>query len=374
MHKTLYTILLGLLCFVCFSCEKEEVPVPAPFPEEEGIDDTPEFLVIFPPNGPGDNGYLDKVLSAVSRFSIEYPGRVRILQTTEANTELYGDYLLSFIDAMTIDEAQDDTTLAIFVGTEFKEILYNSNAPEGKMKVLLLEDDGVGAPEWLHTGKIERYGASYLAGAMVEQQRAVIIAAMPGEPVLESSIAGFKKGYESVKGREVDSVYYLADDFKGFTMQRRARAIVDSIQKNDKLSYYTVFPLAGAANMGAYNGLHEATFMQAIGVDNDYAPISDNIPFSINVDIDRLVLDYLELWHATQQLPKHRVVGLGSEYVEIVFNETWNSMNLFYDWEDEKQEMDDGDWDIVLTSEFWRQRYGQFIDKAIEEEKKYAKH
>ena len=137
MHKPLYTILLGLLCFACFSCEKKEVPVPAPFPEEEGINDTPEFLVIFPPNGPGDNGYLDKVLSAVSRFSIEYPGIVRILQTTEANTELYGDLLLSMIDAMTMDEAQEDTTLAIFVGTEFKEILYNSEAPEGKMKILL---------------------------------------------------------------------------------------------------------------------------------------------------------------------------------------------------------------------------------------------
>ena len=371
MHKPLYTILLGLLCFACFSCEKK---IPTPLPEEEGIDDTPEFLVIFPPNGPGDNGYLDKVLSAVSRFSIEYPGRVRILQTTEANTELYGDLLLSMIDAMTIDEAQDDTTLAIFVGTEFKEILYNSDAPEGKMKVLLLEDDGVGAPEWLHTGKIERYGASYLAGAMVEQQRAVIIAAMPGDPVLEPSIAGFKKGYESVKGREVDSVYYLADDFKGFTMQRRARAIVDSIQQNDMLSYYTIFPLAGAANIGAYSGLYEATFMQAIGMDNDYSAISDNIPFSINIRIDAILQEYLEQWHATKQLPKRRFEGLDSEYVEFVFNPTWNSTETFFDWEDEDQIWSEEDWDVVLTSEFWKQRYEQFIDKAREEEKTYARY
>ena len=372
MHKPLYTILLGFLCFACFSCEEK---VPAPLPEEEGIDDTPEFLVIFPPNGPGDNGYLDKVLSAVSRFSIEYPGKVRMLQTTEANTDSFGgSLLLPSIDYITMDEAQDDTTLAIFVGTEFKEILYSSEAPEGKLKVLLLEDDGVGAPEWLHTGKIERYGASYVAGAMVEQQRAIIIAAMPGEPVLERSIEGFKKGYESVKGREVDSVYYLADDFTGFTMQNRARAIVDSIQLNDMFSYYTVFPLAGAANIGAYNGLYEETLMQAIGVDNDYSSISDNIPFSINIGIDRFVQDYLEGWHATQQLPKRRVVGLDSEYVQIVFNETWNSTDLFFDWEDENMEWDEGDWDIVLRSEFWKQRYDQFIDKAIEEEREYAKY
>jgi hypothetical protein len=372
MHKPLYTILLGLLCFACFSCEKK---VPTPLPEEEGIDDTPKFLVIFPPNGPGDNGYLDKVLSAVSRFSIKYPGIVRIMQTSEFNTDsLGGSLLLPSIDYMTMDEAQDDTTLAIFVGTEFKEILYNSDAPEGKLKVLLLEDDGVGAPEWLHTGKIDRYGASYLSGAMVEQQRAIIIAAMPGDPVLEPSIEGFKKGYESVKGREVDSVYYLADDFTGYTMQRRARAIVDSIQQNDMLSYYTIFPLAGAANIGTYSGLYEVTFMQAIGMDNDYSAISDNIPFSINIRIDAILQEYLEQWHATQQLPKRRIEGLDSKYVEIVFNPTWNSTETFFDWEDEDQIWSEEDWDVVLTSEFWKQRYEQFIDKAIEEEKTYARY
>ena len=369
-RASLFPLLWVLLCVACLSCEKK---VPTPLPEEEGIDDTPEFLVIFPPNGPGDNGYLDKVLSAVSRFSIEYPGRVRILQTTEANTDsLGGSLLLPSIDFMTMDEAQDDTTLAIFVGTEFKEILYNSDAPEGKMKVLLLEDDGVGAPEWLHTGKIERYGASYLAGAMVEQQRAVIIAAMPGDPVLESSIAGFKKGYESVKGREVDSVYYLADNFKGFTMQNRARTIVDSIQQAVGFDYYTVFPLAGAANMGVYSGLYETTTVQAIGMDKDCSSFSDNIPFSINVGIDALVKDCLEQWHTTQQVPKRRVEGLGSKYVEIVFNETWNSTDLFFEWEDEEPDWGVDDWDREVTSALWKQRYDLFINKAIEEEKKYA--
>ena len=369
MHKPLYTILLGLLSLACFSCEKK---VPTPLPEEEGINEYPTIFVIFPPNGPGDNGYLDKVLSAVALFSVAHPGTLRILQTTEANTELYGDLLLSMIDAMTIDEAQVDTTLAIFVGTEFKEILYQSEAPEGKMKVLLIEDDGLGAPEWLHTAKVERYGASYLAGAMVAQQRAIIIAAMPGEPVLDRSMEGFVKGYGSIKGREVDSVYYLADDFKGFTMQSEARAIVDSIQQAVGFDYYTVFPLAGAANMGVYSGLYEATTVQAIGMDKDCSSFSDNIPFSINVGIDALVKDCLEQWHTTQQVPKRRVEGLGSKYVEIVFNETWNSTDLFFEWEDEEPDWGVDDWDREVTSALWKQRYDLFIDKAIEEEKKYA--
>lgn len=365
----LYPLLLGLLCLACLSCEKQ---MSASSGEVE-ISRFPTVIVVFPPNGPGDNGYLDKILSAVARFSIGHPGAVRIVQTTEENVDDFGaEYLLPSIDWMTMDEAQVDTTLAIFVGTEFKEILYQSEAPEGKMKVLLIEDDGVGAPEWLHTAKVERYGVSYLAGAMVAQQRAVIIAAMSGEPVVDRSIEGFIKGYESVKGREVESIFYLADDFKGFTMQSEARAIVDSIQQVVGLDYYTIFPLAGAANMGVYTGLYEATTVQAIGMDKDCSPLSDNIPFSVNVGIDELVKDCLEQWQTTQQVPKRRVEGLGSKYVDIVFNETWNSTNLFFEWEDEDPDWGVDDWDRVVTSELWKQRYNLFIDKAIEEEKAYA--
>ena len=154
-RASLFPLLWVLLCVACLSCEKK---VPTPLPEEEGINEYPKILVIFPPNGPGDNGYLDKVLSAVSRFSIEHPGILRILQTTEENVDDFGaEYLLPSVDWMTMDEAQVDTTLAIFVGTEFKEILYQSEAPEGKMKVLLIEDDGVGVEEKQLSRLFERF-------------------------------------------------------------------------------------------------------------------------------------------------------------------------------------------------------------------------
>ncbi len=368
----LFPILSIFLCFTWFACERVR---PDTNPEDVGISDVPDVIVFFPPNGPGDNGYLDKVLSSVSRFSTEHPGTVRIVQMTEETIDyLGGDLLLTAVEWMIMSDTHTDTTLAVFVGAEFKDMLYQSEAPEGRMKVLLVEDESIGAPEWLHTCKIERYGACYLSGAMVAQQRAIIIAAMPGNHTLDSSIEGFKKGYGSVKGREVDSVYYLANDYRGFTMQVKARTIVDSIQTSGIRDYYTVFPLAGAANIGVYNGLHEATWTQVIGMDNDYSPISDNIPFSINVGIDHLIYDYLEQWHTSRYLPKRRVEGLGSEYIEIIFNETWNSTNLFYDWEDENIEFNEGDWDIVLRSEFWQRRYDRFINEAIEEEKKYAKH
>ena len=83
-RASLFPLLWALLCVVCLSCEKK---VPTPLPEEEGISDYPTILVLFPPNGPGDNGYLDKVMSAVAQFSIAHPGVVRIVQTTETNID-----------------------------------------------------------------------------------------------------------------------------------------------------------------------------------------------------------------------------------------------------------------------------------------------
>ena len=109
-------------------------------------------------------------------------------------------------------------------------------------------------------------------------------------------------------------------------------------------------------------------------MDKDYSQISDNIPFSINVGIDSLVMDYLHQWHDARILPKRRVEGLGSKYIDIIFNEWWNSLNLFYDWEDEEPEFDTGFLDYELKPEFWKQRYAMFIDKAMEEEKAHAEY
>ena len=60
--------------------------------------------------------------------------------------------------------------------------------------------------------------------------------------------------------------------------------------------------------------------------------------------------------------------------MDIIFNEQWNSLNLFYDWEDEDHEFDMGFIENELKSEFWKMRYAMFIDKAMEEEKAYAEY
>ena len=131
-------LLFAVISLTWFSCENE---TSAPLPEEEGLPENPSVYIIFPPNGPGDNGFLDKLMSATTEYAIEHPGEVRILLPEDS---LQAEIVLSVIEYATMDESQKDTALTVFIGSEYKEILYQASHPEGKQKVLLMEDDGEG--------------------------------------------------------------------------------------------------------------------------------------------------------------------------------------------------------------------------------------
>lgn len=367
MRKSPVLLLLGFLCLSWFSCTKESSEI---IPEEDVIADHLTAYIVFPENGPGDNGYLDKVMNAVTKYSLAHPGEVYVLMPEDS---FMMDFTYIFLNLALTMEESEDSSLAVFIGSEFKEILYNAPSPSEKLKVLLLEDDGIGAPEWLHTCEINRYGASYLAGAMVAQQGASIIAAMPGDPTLETSIEGFKKGYGSIKGRQVDDVYYLSDSYDGFTKQVKARYLTDSLANIDMMDYHTFFPLAGAANMGIYNAIPDYGLKQAIGMDKDCSSLSSCIPFSIDIAIDSLLLDYLAMWDTERALPQRNSVGLDSKYVNIIFNDDWNTLGSFFDWEDENQIFEEEDMYKELDVEFWKKRYELFVNEAIKEEKAYEK-
>lgn len=349
-----------LCCFFCLSwasCSDEDTPAG----NEEEFEIRTKVHIVFPVNGPGDNGYMDKVMKAAMKFSLDHPDIVRIHIPADSES---ADVLYFGIDVTAGVEFPDDSVLSVFIGSEYKDLLYKAEPPESKLKVLLLEDDGKGAPEWLNTCQIDRFGISYLSGAMVSQQSASIIAAMPDDSSLKVSIDGFMKGYEKHAGHKLDSIYYLSDSYDGFNMQSKARRLSDSILIAKDGVYHTIYPLAGSANQGVYNSLKDWYPLQAIGMDNDYSVVTDMIPFSVNVGIDMLLLDCMEKWLTSGTMQKHRSEGLGTPYIDLIFNKEWNEWLIFNQWED-----------IInteqLTYDFWKQRYAKFIEEAKQEEKAY---
>lgn len=364
--STIGFFLRALFLLLMTACSDDS---PAPAAEEEGLAEHPAVFVILPPNGPGDNGYLDKMLSATMIYTIAHPGEVCIVipQNPEEAAQIYNS-----LDFLILGNAMPDTVLSVFVGSEYKESLYRAEAPKSRHKVLLIEDDGEGAPEWLNTCMIERYGVCYLAGAMVGQRPASVIAAMPGDQLLERSLAGFRDGLASIGGKEPDSVYYLSDGYDGFKMQEKAQMLTDSIDNAHFFICHTLFPLAGFANQGVYNAASDVSLLQIIGMDKDYSHMSDKIPFSIVYAVDSLLLDCLNRWDAGESMPKRRMEGLDSPYIQMVFNERWNSNGILYNWENPDDIFEPGDEFIPVTVDFWKERRNKFMEKAIREEKAYA--
>lgn len=355
-------LLCCLFCLSWASCsDDEDTPI---VNEEESMTYRTKVHIAFPANGPGDNGYMDKVMKAVMEFSLEHPETVRIHIPGDS---VDATVLYEGIDILAGVEYPEDSVLAVFIGSEYKELLYKADPPESKLKVLLLEDNGDGAPAWLSTCEIGRFGTSYLVGAMVSQQSASIIAAMPDDLSLKHSIDGFKKGYEKHAGHKLDSIYYLSDGYEGFNLQSKARRLSDSIAVAYDDVYHTIYPVAGSANMGVYNSLKDWFSVQAIGMDNDCSVVSDMIPFSVNVGIDLLLKDCLEQWIAFGTMPKHRFEGLGSKYIDLVYNKEWNEWWSFNEWNDINNT-------TQLTYEFWEQRHAQFVEEAKQEEQAYEKH
>ena len=96
-------LLFAVLSLTWFSCENE---TSAPLPEEGGLPENPSVYIIFPPNGPGDNGFLDKVMSATTEYAMAHPGEVRILLPEDS---LQATVMLATIEFVTMEESQKDT-------------------------------------------------------------------------------------------------------------------------------------------------------------------------------------------------------------------------------------------------------------------------
>lgn len=114
MKRVLFPLLSGLLCLSFFSCGGD---FSSPL-SEEGLPEHPSINVVFSPNGPGDNGYLDKMLNAATVYSIAHPGAMRMIMPCDS---LEAKGIFQNLDDIAKDEAVKDTVLSIFVGSEYQK-------------------------------------------------------------------------------------------------------------------------------------------------------------------------------------------------------------------------------------------------------------
>ena len=309
------------------------------------FDTAPIITLVTSTSGAGDNGYNDGIITGVMNFyekndvrlSLVHPGSL-----DEARTVLQS----------WINNDNAERQLLILASSEYEQILRGDTLKLGGNKdILLFESDHV--PN-VSTFRIQRYGASFLAGCIASPHaEATIIGAHPNEPIITDAIKGFTDGYEKYNTAKVN-IIYLADDYSGFAMPDSAYRLAGTLGNS------FIYPLAGGSNNGIYKYSREEPFelMLVAGMDADCSAYSNRIPFSVIIRTDKIIGNYLNMWLSTQEMPHHIVYGLESGYIDILVSPLFNEMS--YIWED-----------YYLNPDYWKDAYDSYKEEALKREKEY---
>lgn len=304
-------------------------------------------------NGIGDNSYNDQILAGLFRFYEDRGVPFRLVQPESV------DEADSLVQAWLKENVDTDSSMLILASSEYVGLARKLDIRFTGVgnKVLLFEADTAGLPQGVKAFSIERYGASYLSGAILGTNPCMILAAAPGFASLETSIDGFRKGYDAHKTIAdtlgVDYLTYNENDETAFNNIEFAYvatfSITNYILDADRPS--AIFPLLGGAIKGVRRALidYPNTGHFMIGMDVDQSGVLPKVPFTLVIDIKGIVIRYLEEWALGKDWPRFRSFGLGDGAASIVFNKNFDDTKEFED------------------------RYEKYYDEAVREEARHAK-
>lgn len=354
LAKALLTATLGLTA--CSSDDGE--------PSATTLQPTAEVTLLVTPNGNGDNGYNDCIVSGLFRFHEQWGVPVNLLQpndSAEAVT-LYKNWLSDH-------EAADSAVL--IVASSFYEQMVSGNPPQltgTGSRVLLMESrlDQEGVSSLF----IDRYGVSYWAGALLHVCPVMVFAAAPDIPVLEPAIKGFLDGHDCElphTGKDsLSVVIYLSDSEGGFASSEAAyNFIVNFLSNSDDayFPYYSIYPLLGGSGNGVIRAVNDflMTTGLLVGMDVDQAGLSQHIPFSVVTRIDSVVRDYLANWRQGHDWPRTQVLGLKDGVTDIVLSTTYQHPFSTF--------ISNG----TQNAQYFKDRYDLYREEALRKEAEHEK-
>ena len=303
-------------------------------------------------NGIGDNSYNDQILAGLFRFYEDHGVPFRLVQP-ESMEEAD-----SLAHAWLKENANTDSSMLILASSEYVGLAQKLDVHFTGVgnKVLLFEADSAGVPQNVYSFSIDRYGASYLSGAILGINPCIILAAAPGFTTLEMSIDGFRKGYDAHKTiTDTLSIVYVSEtenDETAFNdIELAYMAMFSILYTQDTNHVSAIFPLLGGAIKGARRAMIDYTlsgdFM--IGMDVDQSGVLPKVPFTLTIAIKEIVVRYLDEWILGKEWPRFRSLALGDGGTSIVFNKNFGDTKNF------------------------EARHDKYYDEAVREEVRHAK-
>lgn len=336
-----------LLLWILVSCADNNVQ------QEIGCRKANVTLLVSP-YGLGDNGYNDCIADAVFAFSEQHGTEVHLLlpDNEKEAARLYAQYLA--------DNENKDSSIIILGASSYEHIAKQTPLTlKGKgSRVLLVDGNSDELPDGVFSFIIDRYGVSYLVGAMSADFNALIFAAAPGYTTLESAIKGFVDGHTTYRdaGR-ASEVVYLADGEEGFAMPDSAYRVIARRMQYSWIYDEMIFPLLGGSGSGVLRCVNDDEFAMAlvVGMDVDQTGRCSRVPFSVVIHVGDVICQYLEEWLEGEEWAHRHVWGLAEEAVNIIF--TPNFFDGLDIW-DERYE----------NPEIFKIRYETYYEEALKKE------
>lgn len=349
----LFCFWLGAICLALTSCDKDNNGENSRVPEK--VHWNCSVTVIASVNGLGDNGYVDDAMAGIFEFAEKNSIPLNVVQPE--SMEEAEKFFQSWLD----NSVNRDSSLLILGSSAYEKMAQKTSFPEKRGKgtrILLFESDNANLPEGVYGVSINRYGISYLAGAMCGDYRnAKILAATPHDPVLTPAIQGFQDGFRTYAQKNCQvSVDYLAQDESGFAMPDSAYRYASRVYEDEMQQEY-LYPLIGSSISGIFKYADEhlffGTFM--VGMDVNMAGMQRNIPFSVVIHIGDVLNRRLSEWYVGKEWSKTETFGLKDKMVDIELTPNFDE-------------------DIILgNASDYAGLYRDYYNEALEKEANYGK-
>lgn len=323
IYNLAYPLLLCCMMLCWTSCSNED----GDSSSRSNTNNQSNITFLASTNGLGDNGYIDNAIGGVLSFVDKHATRFHLLQPSskEEAEQMYQAWLK--------DNAQNDSCLIILGSSDYEEMAckYQTNFSGKGTQVLLFESRASNTPLNVYSLCINRYGCSYLVGAMSTGRDAKIWAATAKDSVVRTAVRGFSDGYNAHnKDQHNLCVKFFSDKESGF-------ANPDSVYKEMKKEYDEdifaediIFPLLGFSGLGIIRYANINTFFSPwiIGMDINQKGMSRNIPFSMVVKIGDMLREVLEDWRQGKEWKKVMLKGMEDHAIDIEFTPNFDE-NIF---------------------------------------------
>ena len=276
--------------------------------------------VVFSPSGFGDLGYNDIILTGLeeARKRLGFDVVMHVPASIEDGMAIYNQWARK--------SAPGERRLFIFATNQYESALRQSDVhpSDANSTVLLYEThkpiDGV------YTFRIGMYGAAYLIGAYTAltqkdeaDSKAAVIAANPSDHNVDGAAQGFRDGFLEAGGADATISYISDKEGDGYNMPDEAYALCNRLYESGHTFF---FPVAGGSNKAVYQFSRNQGVYTA-GIDGDMSAYSGLMNCSLVKNIGSATNDFIAMWLAHKEIPKHQDFFWDSGYVSVIYCHDW---------------------------------------------------